>query len=100
MVTLKINPRAKEMAAKITSRKVVDKVVEGVVEKVVEKLSSNQQKIVNTVSKYPDISAQGLAKLIGISPRKIQDNIAKLKDIGVLERIGPDKGGHWEVIKK
>lgn len=84
---LKINPRAKAMAAKITSGKVV------------EKLSSNQREIMEAFAKDPTISAKALADLVGISSRKIQDNIAKLKSIGILRRVGPDKGGHWEVIK-
>ena len=74
-------------------------VVEKVVEKVVEGLSSNQRGIVEAIAKNPTISAQGLAELIGISHRKTQDNLAKLKNMGVLKRIGPDKGGHWEVSR-
>lgn len=70
-----------------------------VVEKVVEKLSSNQRAIVEAIIKNRTISAQALAALVGISPRKIQDNIAKLKSLGILKRIGPDKGGHWLVLR-
>ena len=92
MVTLKINRRAQEMAKKISPEKVV--------EKVVERLSSNQREIVEAVIKNPAISAKALADLVGISPRKIQDNIAKLKGLGILKRVGPDKGGHWEVVEK
>ncbi len=76
------------------------RVVEKVVEKVVERLSVNQQKIVDVVAKDPAISAQALAVLIGISHRKTQENLAKLKDMGVLKREGPDKGGRWEVVER
>ena len=68
-------------------------------EKVVKKLSSNQREIMEAIVKNHTISAKALAELVGISPRKIQDNLAKLKSIGILKRVGPDKGGHWEVIK-
>nr|NQU93021.1 winged helix-turn-helix transcriptional regulator [Bacteroidota bacterium] len=44
------------------------------------------------------ISARELAVQVGISHRKTQDNIQKLKEIGILRRIGPAKGGHWEVL--
>ena len=27
------------------------------------------------------------------------NNIRKLKADGRLRRVGPDKGGHWEVVK-
>ena len=73
---------------------------EKVVEKVVEKLSLNQRKIIEAIVKNPAISAKALANLVGISPRKIQDNLAKLKRAGMLKRVGPDKGGHWEIMKR
>jgi len=40
-----------------------------------------------------------LAEEVGISSRKIEENIARLKEFGILRRIGPTKGGSWEVLK-
>lgn len=60
-------------------------------------MSSNQHKILEIISQDPMISAQQLAKMVGISQRKIEQNIAKLKTRGRLNRVGPDRGGHWEV---
>ena len=34
-----------------------------------------------------------------MSHRKIQENIKKLKLKGIITRIGPAKGGHWEIMK-
>jgi ATP-dependent DNA helicase RecG len=34
---------------------------------------------------------------VKISQRKIKENIAKLKEIGLIERIGSAKGGFWLV---
>ena len=48
----------------------------------------------------PNISARDLSDIIGISQRKIEENISKLKQKGILKRIGPAKGGYWEVIEK
>jgi ATP-dependent DNA helicase RecG len=36
---------------------------------------------------------------VGISKRKIEENIRKLKKLGFLKRIGSTKGGHWEVAE-
>jgi predicted HTH transcriptional regulator len=36
---------------------------------------------------------------IKISQRKIKENIAKLKEKGIIERLGSTKNGHWEVIR-
>jgi predicted HTH transcriptional regulator len=56
--------------------------------------------ILDCISQNPRITSEELAKIIGISLRKIKANISKLKSKGLLERIGPDKGGYWKVIKK
>ncbi len=66
-------------------------------EKVGVKLTSNQLKIIDIIKENNHITAAELSSLVGISQRKIEENIKKLKDIGILKRIGPDKGGHWEV---
>jgi ATP-dependent DNA helicase RecG len=34
-----------------------------------------------------------------ISLRKTKENIAKLKAMGFLRRIGPAKGGYWQIIE-
>jgi len=78
---------------------VVEKVAEKVVEKVVEKLTDNQKLIVQLISANQHVTASKLEKEVGISHRKIQENISKLKEKGILKRIGPAKGGHWEVVK-
>ena len=28
----------------------------------------------------------------------VKKNIRKLKDANLISRVGPDKGGHWEVV--
>jgi len=35
----------------------------------------------------------------GLTQKGIEWQIAQLKKQGRLERIGPDRGGHWKVIK-
>jgi predicted HTH transcriptional regulator len=40
-----------------------------------------------------------LATTAGISKRKILDNINKLKDLNMLERIGKNKTGYWKIKK-
>ena len=35
---------------------------------------------------------------LGISRRAITKQIKNLRDSGCLRRVGPDKGGHWEVV--
>jgi ATP-dependent DNA helicase RecG len=78
---------------------VSDKVVEKVAEKVAEKLTVNQLSILKLISDNQHITATELANNIGISHRKTQENIGKLKEMGLIRRIGPAKGGHWEVVE-
>ena len=37
--------------------------------------------------------------ILGISRRAVAKQIAILKESGQLRRIGPDKGGHWEIVE-
>ena len=68
--------------------------------KVPEKVTVNQTKILEAIASDPAITIAKLAEIVKISERKIKENISKLKSKGLLRRIGPDKGGHWEVIKR
>jgi ATP-dependent DNA helicase RecG len=45
----------------------------------------------------PNISARDLSDIIGISQRKIEENISKLKKKEILKRIGSAKGGYWKI---
>ncbi|MDR0830193.1 MAG: putative DNA binding domain-containing protein [Prevotellaceae bacterium] len=76
------------------------RVGEKVGEKVGETISKNQKLIVKNIFENQNISSKELSEIIGISARKIEVNIAKLKKKGFIERIGPDKGGYWKIIKK
>ena len=47
----------------------------------------------------PQISAKELADAIGISSRAVEKHLSKLKEKGILKRIGPAKGGYWKVVE-
>ena len=65
----------------------------------VEKVTENQKKILNNISRNRFVTVKKLSKIVGISERKIKENISKLKQKKLLKRIGPAKGGHWEVVE-
>jgi len=56
------------------------------------------EKIILLIKDKPTITQLELADATGLSRRGVEKNIAKLKETGKLKRIGPAKGGHWEVI--
>ena len=45
----------------------------------------------------PTISAQRIAAALGTTKRRVESNINAMKKAGLLERVGSDKTGHWEV---
>ncbi len=59
-------------------------------------LTDNQQQILTAMKHTPKIGAAKLAKIVGISTRKIEENVAKLKKMGMIERVGGTRG-HWKV---
>ena len=46
------------------------------------------------------ISTESIAAFLKITRRTVARDIEKLKEKGVLIRIGHDKGGHWKIIKE
>ncbi|MBI4320155.1 MAG: winged helix-turn-helix transcriptional regulator [Chloroflexi bacterium] len=56
-------------------------------------------KIVELMRRNPGITIAELALSVGITDRAIKKQIEKMKSQGRIRRIGPDKGGHWEVVK-
>ena len=72
----------------------------GVNEKVNEKVNERQKKIISVVSSNPYVTQSDIARTIGISLVHVNKNMKKLQDLGIIRRVGPDKGGHWEVIEK
>ncbi|MGM9827833.1 MAG: winged helix-turn-helix transcriptional regulator [Muribaculaceae bacterium] len=59
---------------------------------------STADRIVDLLKENPRHSAKSLAEAIGISAKGIEKQLAKLKSEGIIRRIGPAKGGLWEVI--
>jgi len=54
-------------------------------------------KILEILAANPHCTYDALAEMLGISRRAVTKQIRNLRKEGRLRRIGPDKGGHWEV---
>ena len=78
--------------------KVGERVGERVGEKVGLHLTDNQSMIIAKMREEPYISAKKLADSIGISLRKIEENIKKLREKAIIERVGPARGGYWKIL--
>ena len=75
-------------------------IAENIVESIVEKLPTMRGRIVKIVWKNPYASARTISEEVGIAPRNVQEHLRNLQAQGVIRRVGPDKGGHWEIIGK
>ena len=62
-----------------------------------EKTTKSREKIVALLSEDGKLSATTLAEKIGISAKSVEKHLANLKADGIIERIGPAKGGYWKV---
>ena len=49
------------------------------------------------MKEQPSVSAEDLAMKVGINIRNVKRNLAKLKQMGIIERVGSDKNGSWKV---
>lgn len=62
-----------------------------------EKPTKSRDKIITLLSEDGKLSAAALAEKIGISAKAVEKHLANLKTDGIIERIGPAKGGYWKV---
>ncbi|HOL05907.1 MAG TPA: putative DNA binding domain-containing protein [Syntrophorhabdaceae bacterium] len=73
--------------------KAADRPVEKTVEKTVEK-------ILELIQANPQITQKEIMFKTGLTRRGVEWNLKKLKEAGLITRIGPDRGGYWKIIKK
>lgn len=72
-------------------------IIDEVRKKFGEEFGESSEKILEMIWNKPTISAKEMAEKINISPRAVEKNIATLKKKGVIDRIGPPRGGKWKV---
>ena len=65
----------------------------------VKTVVKKEDEIVAILADNPSATRQQLAKATGLTVRGVEWNLKGLKDSGRIRRVGPDKGGHWEVVE-
>ncbi|MDO8840965.1 ATP-binding protein, partial [Methanocalculus sp.] len=57
------------------------------------------QKILAIIRDKPTVGRREIAELLGdVSENSVKYLIERMKEDGIIRRIGPTKGGHWEII--
>lgn len=62
-------------------------------------IEKGHEKILAIIQADKPISISALANRCKISVKAVRIILDKLKTEGVIRRIGPAKGGYWEVLK-
>ena len=92
--------RTDEFILKITVPKMTENVTENrnIIETPQKTSQKTSQKIIDLIKEDPYISTSKMAEIVGVDRRNIARNIKKLQEQGIVRRVGPDKGGFWEII--
>ena len=56
-------------------------------------------RVLEMLQQTPRMTIPDLAESLAVSTRAVEKQIAKLREEGRIRRIGPARGGHWEVIE-
>lgn len=67
------------------------------VDKWVDNLTDNRVNIIKAIHENNKVSKKELQEKVGISATAIDNNLDVLKNLGLVERVGSAKGGHWEI---
>jgi len=77
----------------------IDKVDANDIEKLGVKLNENQLKMLEFIDVNNKITIIEMAKKLSISDTAIGNNIKKMREKGIITRIGSDKTGNWKIVK-
>ena len=95
-------PGVKEIAEapqKVPRKSTQKKYPEKVPRKSTLKIGGSAQKVLKLIAADQNITTSEMAIKIGVSPDAVKKHLAKLKMKNLIIRVGPDKGGHWEIVK-
>lgn len=59
----------------------------------------SKEKILQIIANNPCVTTRELSELVGLSIAGIEKNMRQMKEKGLIRRIGPDRGGYWEVLE-
>ena len=61
--------------------------------------SKQEDAILELIKGNPNISRKEISGRLGLHDSSVKRRLASLQEKGAIKRIGPDKGGYWEVQK-
>jgi ATP-dependent DNA helicase RecG len=84
-----------EIASQVTTQEKTQKRTQ----KYTQKRTQKQQAILDFLKAHPEAGRKDIAENIdGVTENGVKSIIRALQQKNLLRRVGPDRGGHWEVI--
>ncbi len=77
----------------------VIRVTERVTVKVTDKVTDKEQELLTLLTEDPGYTMPQLAERMSVSRKTVAARLKKLKDAGLIERIGSDHKGYWKLMK-
>jgi predicted HTH transcriptional regulator len=56
--------------------------------------------ILDMIIQNAKVTSTQMAESLGINRSAVSKHLKKMQENGIIKRVGPDKGGHWEIIEK
>ena len=66
---------------------------------VIKNMESTQDKILYLIQENPRITQTMMSNELGFARSTISSNLQKLKEKGIIDRIGSDRNGYWKILK-
>ncbi len=80
---------------RIEYRRVTERVTENVTERVTEK----QKIVVDLIAGNRNVTITEIVDQMKVSRKSVNVYIKQLQEKGIIRRIGPDRGGYWDVMR-
>lgn len=79
--------------------RVNEKVNDRVNKKVNERVTDPEEKVLQLLSIDPGYTVSKLAEKLSVSRKTIAAHLKKLKEKGIIERVGSARSGYWKIRK-
>ena len=60
--------------------------------------TQSEQRILKAIAGSVEITIKELQELTGLSESRVKKVIRNLRTNNLIKRVGPDNGGHWEIV--
>ena len=77
----------------------VIRVTERVTVKVTDTVTDKEQELLTLLTEDPGYTMPQLAERLSVSRKTVAARLKKLKEAGLIERIGSDRKGYWKLLK-